>query len=589
MGLAYTVDSPVKVARYGISSVVSIIEDRLIEKMRKYYYEQRNEPYNPITEREPDFRARRITDYLNLLNQMVKEQMEKLRNSTFEAGSDLVLYFEMLPQESRLKQLYLQMLETRDGQMRDTIQNMLRQEIRPGSIDVNIMTKIDKDAESAQEQAVEHNSDALSALRGFANSDLSGASIVFSAGMNPRLFSYLESLKHFSELSNGYFRKMVTIKVSDYRSALIQGKFLAKKGIWVSEFRVESGLNCGGHTFVSDGVLLGAILEEFKQKREELIQDLFVLWGKARMDKGLEVPEHPPVVRLTVQGGIGTHEEDALLRNYYQADGTGWGTPFLLVPEAVTIDPESLAKLSAATEADIESSGRSPLGVRFSSLKNMSAEIEKFEYAAAGKPGSICTERKLALSRDYPGLPLCTASKTYQRRKLAELDQLNLPEAEYHKRRQHIIEKECLCVGLSNSAVIKYGLPAFGNSTRGITICPGPNIAYFSKIATLREMVDHIYGRGDLLNKGYRPHFFVKEISLYIDYLKEQLSDSWDSLDEKKKKYFNNFCQNILQGITYYKGLIDIVIKDTIEAKDRMKAELLRAESEIQAFMLQLA
>lgn len=52
-----------------------------------------------------------------------------------------------------------------------------------------------------------------------------------------------------------YYKKVV-IKVSDYRSALIQGKYLAKKGIWVSEFRIESGLNCGGHAFATDGYLL---------------------------------------------------------------------------------------------------------------------------------------------------------------------------------------------------------------------------------------------------------------------------------------------------------------------------------------------
>ena len=38
MGLAFTVDSPLKVARYGISSVVSIVDDILIEKMREYYH-----------------------------------------------------------------------------------------------------------------------------------------------------------------------------------------------------------------------------------------------------------------------------------------------------------------------------------------------------------------------------------------------------------------------------------------------------------------------------------------------------------------------------------------------------------------------
>jgi hypothetical protein len=35
MGLAFSIDTPVKVARFGISSVVSIVDDVLIEQMRK--------------------------------------------------------------------------------------------------------------------------------------------------------------------------------------------------------------------------------------------------------------------------------------------------------------------------------------------------------------------------------------------------------------------------------------------------------------------------------------------------------------------------------------------------------------------------
>ena len=31
MGIAFTLDSPIKVARFGINSVISIVEDRIIE------------------------------------------------------------------------------------------------------------------------------------------------------------------------------------------------------------------------------------------------------------------------------------------------------------------------------------------------------------------------------------------------------------------------------------------------------------------------------------------------------------------------------------------------------------------------------
>ena len=97
MGLAFTIDSPVKVAQYGISSVISIMEDRLIEMMRKHYYTYVNESYYPITTKDENYREKRITDYLNLVSRIVSEKVEKLKNSVFEAGSENAKYFERLP------------------------------------------------------------------------------------------------------------------------------------------------------------------------------------------------------------------------------------------------------------------------------------------------------------------------------------------------------------------------------------------------------------------------------------------------------------------------------------------------------------
>src|SRR5690606_11407176 len=95
MGIAYTIDSPIKVAHFGINSVVSIIEDNLIEVMRKYYYQQINETYIPISPKDVDSRSHRITDYLNLMQRIVTSKMEKLRAAAFESGSDIMKYFEM--------------------------------------------------------------------------------------------------------------------------------------------------------------------------------------------------------------------------------------------------------------------------------------------------------------------------------------------------------------------------------------------------------------------------------------------------------------------------------------------------------------
>jgi hypothetical protein len=48
LGLGYSVDTPIKVSRFGISSVASIVDDELIERMRKKYYLEQGETYIPI-------------------------------------------------------------------------------------------------------------------------------------------------------------------------------------------------------------------------------------------------------------------------------------------------------------------------------------------------------------------------------------------------------------------------------------------------------------------------------------------------------------------------------------------------------------
>jgi hypothetical protein len=256
MGLAYTIDSPIKVARFGISSVLSIVEDNLIEMMRRYYYPTIQEAYQPILANEEDSRAKRITDYLNLVNKIVQGQVEKMKNSAFEVGSELVKYFEMLPDTSNLKKIYQEVMSSENGASKTIMEEYLKSQLVAGSIDVNIMTKLDGNRLDKEGQPIEDGSDAVAALRGYVKSDLTNSSIIFSAGLNPRLYNYLEKCDQFDADNQGVFKKKIVIKVSDYRSALVQGKYLAKKGIWVSEFRIESGLNCGGHAFATDGYLM---------------------------------------------------------------------------------------------------------------------------------------------------------------------------------------------------------------------------------------------------------------------------------------------------------------------------------------------
>lgn len=551
MGLAFTVDTPLKVARYGISSVISIVDDILIEGMREYYYGLTGEPYIPISSKEHDFRARRITDYLNLVDRIVKKQWEEMREAAFEKGSDNSRYIELLPEGAPLKRLYHAMLAADNAQQREELCTQLRAAMQPGAIDVNIMTKLDKHNFAEGKPLPPEFSDALAALRGFAESTLS-SSIVLSAGMNMRLYSYLEQFPDFYPDAQGNVRKKIILKVSDYRSAFIQGKVLAKKGLWISEYRIESGLNCGGHAFATDGLLLGPILEEFKEKREGLCQELAGLYTKALAERGIAPPVLLPV-QVTVQGGVGTAQEHTFLQRQYGVDAVGWGSPFLLVPEATNVDPETRRLLAEATSKEFYTSNVSPLGVLFNTVRGTSSEQQKQKRIEAGRPGSPCIKKYLVSNTEFTDQPICTASRQYQELKIRQLENMNLTPEVFDREYNKVVEKDCLCEGLAASALINAKSTMLRR--RAVLVCPGPNLAYFSGTLRLDDIVGHIYGRQRLPFHEERPHVFINELHLYIEYLKKSGEQYALAPTEKQKKTLNAFADNLRRGIAYYKHL----------------------------------
>ena len=116
---------------------------------------------------------------------------------------------------------------------------------------------------------------------------------------------------------------------------------------------------------------------------------------------------------------------------------------------------------------------------------------------------------------------------------------------------EEITEKSCLCIGLANAALMDLKLPIKGEN-QGIVICPGPNIAYFTKEATLQQMIAHINGDYNLIETPSRPHFFIKELDMYRQHyfkLKEEASNEVSSVKQKKLKVFQ---ANLLNSINYY-------------------------------------
>jgi hypothetical protein len=397
-------------------------------------------------------------------------------------------------------------------------------------------------------------SDAKAALRGFANSRLQSA-LVLSAGINRGLIQLMAEIPSFYRNQEGVIEKTLILKVSDFRSAMLQGKVLAQLGLEVAEYRIESGLNCGGHAFPTKGVLMPAALKEFQKKRSQLTTFLQPAVKKFYERKGWSFPESALEARplLSVQGGIGTYGEAQRMYRDFDADLTGWGTPFLLVPEATCVDHPTLESLKDAGEDELYVSHASPLGILFNNLRTSGSELCTQEQNERGEPGSKCSKHFLVSNTEFTEEPICTSSRQYQRLKLEEIEKMDIADEEKQKLRTSVTEKSCICDHLGNGALISLDLAEAKNAPQAI--CPGPNLAWFNRTYTLKEMVDHIYGRGECFVSEDRPHMFTKEIEMYVDQYIEQSGCCHSPAEVKAlKQYRSNLeegmelCLTIAQG-----------------------------------------
>jgi len=554
MGTGFTIDTPLRVARFGISSVMSLVDDMLIERIRKHYCKVYGLPYEVIVQSHPDARAARIEAYLNLVQDKVDEQIAEIKALPFGQENDKALYFAYLPETSPVKQLYRRW-ESAPAPEKPALEAALNDLIVPGNLDVNIMTKLDRlpYGKDGQPLGTEF-SDAKTALRGFAKSRARG-NMVFSAGINPTLYGTLEQYPDFYPQDGAAPRKGVILKVTDYRSSMIQGRFLAKKGIEVREFRIESALNCGGHAFASDGLLMGPIVQEFADNRDQFPGMFEPLIEAAFKKKGLAYPASRLNRRIdvTAQGGIGNHGEMRRMIEGYGLDATGWGSPFLLVREVTSLDDHTREQLAAAREEDLYQSDASPLGVLFNNLRGSSSEAWTHEQIHKGRPGSACPKGYLVSNTEFTEKPICTASKEYQNLKLKAMGYEAVPALEgADDKLKYIYAKQCICDQLGNGALIEMGET---QAKQPVSVCPGPNIAYFDRMYSMAEMIDHIYGRGPSLVPADRPHMFAKDLRLYVDYY-ERLVNKHVAYGDPKVDNLRLFKDNLEEGMRYYAPLL---------------------------------
>lgn len=578
MGTGHSIDTPIRVSHLGIHSVVSVVDDMLCERIRKHYSKVFKMEYKNIPKSTEDGRAKRITAYLNMVADITAQKFEELKSMPLFSNTEKDRYFQLLPEGSFLRDYYENIAKITVPEVRSHLIKKLTDKMIAGSVDVNIMAKVDLLASDKNGTPLSGEfSDANAALRGYANSNLD-SSLVLSAGFNPRLYGYISEFKDFYRDQKGVIKKKIILKVSDFRSALIQGKFLAKKGLEVAEFRIESGLNCGGHAFVSGGDLLPVLLQEFREKKDLLKESFEPLIRSFYETKGWEyIEEQIQVPRITVQGGIGNNGEMRRLLEEYEMDATGWGSPFLLVPEATCVDSETSSLLAASTEKDLYLSNVSPLGVPFNNIRGSGSEVHTRELVEKGKPGSKCPKGYLKSNTEFTKEPICTASSQYQLLKIDQIDRSDLSDQKKTALIDGVLDKDCLCTNLGAGSLIRLGIlkPDYGRQA----ICPGPNIAWFNREYSLNEMTDHIYGRGESLVPRERPHMFAKEITMYVDYLSERtiLADpgtpEWKSLIRMKKNLEKgmDLCLKIAASTPYAGENLESIRTTVHQQKERME------------------
>jgi hypothetical protein len=139
------------------------------------------------------------------------------------------------------------------------------------------------------------------------------------------------------------------------------------------------------------------------------------------------------------------------------------------------------------------------------------------------------------------------ASRKYQGAKLKEIENMEISTDEKERRREKVVVKNCICDHLGNGALIALGIADEEKSPQ--SICPGPNIAWFNKFYTLKEMVDHIYGRRPSLVSSKRPHMFAKEIEMYMDDFEKRVLSSFHT--KKEIVTLLEYKKNLEEGLDF--------------------------------------
>ncbi len=99
-------------------------------------------------------------------------------------------------------------------------------------------------------------------------------------------------------------------------------------------------------------------------------------------------------------------------------------------------------------------------------------------------------------------------------------------------------------------------------------------------------MVNHIYGKLNIIKRKDRPHMFLQELKLYINFLRDKLENFTEQLTETQLKYYETFQTNLNNGINYYRELFSNIIYPFEEANLAILIDLEILEKELNSIKI---
>jgi len=242
-----------------------------------------------------------------------------------------------------------------------------------------------------------------------------------------------------------------------------------------------------------------------------------------------------------------------------------------------------LDQLVSCEYDDVYLSNNSPMGIPLWNLQNSPSEQVKHQRIINGTPGVSCKKGYLRLEVSSMGRPICAASAEYQKMKIDGIDN---DSPQYTEAINNITSKSCICHELGGSILKKYKI----DDSVPAAICPSQSIRYFKKKTQLKELVDHIYGRLNLIADSTYTHMLLNELLINIEYLNKSLLPSCNDGSIRHRQQVIDTVNNLLSGIKYYLDNISLfsnckvsdVINGLVNAKDALTeiASSIRAEED---------